>query len=125
MKQSYEITDSNKDNIKKLIIEKKVGFSFMSLIDCLEIESKIHPFFEDLQLISCKKSPIRYNVNVQVNSNLEEVKVWWEIKCANSYREYEVEGTYEKESDYPNQVERDIVNSLKKILQGDLDPKKN
>lgn len=124
MKQNYEITDSSKRDIKRLVKKHKIDFSFCSHNDCLKVEEEIIPFFEEMDKISSKDSETTYTMDLQVISKDSGIKTWWEIKSNDSYRNYEISGGYCNEAkDYIKQFEEDVINSLRRMLQGDLEPK--
>lgn len=124
MKQNYEITDSSKRDIKRLIKNYKVNFVFFSDNDCLEVEEEVIPFFEELDKSSLKDSNKIYIMDLQVLSKETGIRVLWGIESDSSYRNYEIISSYCNEAqDYVKQFEEDIVSSLRRMLQGDLEPR--
>lgn len=125
MKQNYEITALSKKDIKRIIKKHNVNFDFSSIVESLDAEEMIIPFFEELNEIKPEGEGLLYIMDLQILEKDGWIKVWWHIKSPNSYRNYEISTSYNIEvEDYLNQFEGDIVDSLRKMLQGDLEPKK-
>tara|TARA_R110000851_G_scaffold85152_1_gene185280 strand:+ start:21830 stop:22201 length:372 start_codon:yes stop_codon:yes gene_type:complete len=116
--------DLSKRKISRLIQKHKVNFNFSSNNDCLEVEEEVVSFFEELDKSSLKDSEKIYTMDLHVSSKDSGIKTQWEINSNDSYRNYEISVNYCNEAkDYIKQFEQDTVNSLRRMLQGDLEPK--
>lgn len=115
MKKNYEIMDSYRTHVERLISENNIQ------LNCVYAPKSFHlEFLNEIEKNSQGNLSGNCNVDLSITKEKEEVKYSWSIKSPSGYRLYEGKSSSpweeQKESQY------DFIKALYMCLKGDFEP---